>query len=228
MATNAADRRAAKATRRKRLLKQRSRTAPVSLADKVRYLARGNLRCCLMQQAPPETGISSVILARDAANGQIAMAAFLVDAFALGVKDVMFDVLEPSEFEEHLLLLNAGMPLTPVEPSYARKLLRDAAAYAASLGLRPHRGFAAIEQLFGDVRAEDCRETFAFGHDGKPLYVVGPTESTEQVVRRLGRLADRLGPDGFDCVVPIDDLGDDGNCEVELPEPQRDRLTNGR
>ena len=101
-------------------------------------------------------------------------------------------------------------------------------AYAASLGLRPHRGFAAIEQLFGDVRAEDCRETFAFGHDGKPLYVVGPTESTEQVVRRLGRLADRLGPEGFDFVIPTDDLGDDGDWEVDTVEPQRDRLTNAR
>ena len=158
----------------------------------------------------PETGISSVILARETESGQIAMAAFLVDAFALGIKDAMFDVVEHSDFKFQISLLNEGAPLVPVEPSRARKLLRDAAAYAASLGLRPHRGFVATEQLFGDVRAEDCSETFAFGHDGKPVYMVGPSETAAQIVRRLENMTERLGPGGFDLVIPAGDEVEEG------------------
>lgn len=220
LASRIAHRRAAKAAHRKRLLKERRGAAPTSLAERVRHLAHGKLHCCLMQQALPDTGISSVVLARDTDNGQVAMAAFLVDAFALGIKDVLFDVVEPSEFAAHIAFLNIGAPLTPVEPSYARKLLRAAAGYAASLGLRPYRGFAAIEGLFGDVRAEDCSETFEFGCEGKPLYLVGPGESTEQVIRRFGRLYEQLGPDGFDFAIPPDDW-EEGEDGADAPAARR-------
>ncbi len=203
MASSIAHRRAARAAHRKRLLRARRSAAPVSLADRVRQLARGPVYRCLMQPEMFETGIGTVLLARQAASGEMATAIFLVDAFALGIKDVIFEVLEPSEVDYYIATMRCAAPWQEVEPSLARKLLRDAAAYGASLGLRPHRGFAAIEQLFGDVRAEDCTETFVFGRDGKPFYQIGPVESTEQIARRLGRLTERLGRDGFDFTVPI-------------------------
>ncbi len=59
------------------------------------------------------------------------------------------------------------------------------------------------EQLFGDVRAEDCTVAFSFGRGGRPAYMVGPSESAAQVMRRLGRLVERLGPDGFAWMIPI-------------------------
>jgi hypothetical protein len=140
---------------------------------------------------------------------------------ALGVKDVIFDFMFPSEFDEQVSMLDAATPLVPVDPSYARKLLRDAAAYASSLGLRPHRWFAASEQLFGDVRAEDCAEEFSFGIDGRPVYIPGPVESAAQIERRLSRLTERLGSDGFDIVIPLaDELVD--QLRPALPRRKRD------
>jgi hypothetical protein len=205
MAPNIAHRRAAKAARRKKLLASRRAAEPVSLADRVRRLATGQLYWCLMQQ---EAGINSVFLAREAQTGEIALAAFLVDAFALGIKDVFFNVMQPTDFKEFLGIAQHAAPVTPVEPSYARKLVREAAAYAATLGLRPPRQFASIEPFFGDVRAEDCVETFVFGRDGKPFYVVGPTETARQVATRLQHLAEQLGPEGFDFVIPEEDEND--------------------
>src|SRR5207302_274678 len=117
-------------------------------------------------------------------------------------------------------------------PSYARKLLREAAAYAASLGLRPHRGFAAVVQLFGDARAEDCTEEFEFGCDGKPRYVVGPSESIVQVARRVGTLTERLGPDGFDFVIPAwEEIGANVAAQdagAVAPATPSDRLPSAR
>jgi hypothetical protein len=210
MASNITHRRAAKAVRRKQLLKARQAGAPISLADKVRRFAARPIHRCLIQPEMFQTGIGTVVLARQAETGEIAMAIFLVDMLSLGIKDLIFELLEPSEFDFYVTTMSQAAPFRAVEPSYARKLLRDAVAYAASLGLRPYRGFAAIEQLFGEVRAEDCTEGFAFGLKGRPVYMPGPVESLAQVERRLERLIDRLGPEGFDIMLPPEeeDLSD--------------------
>ena len=206
MVPNVARRRAAKTARRKKLLSSRRTSEPVSLADRVRRLATGKLYCCLMQR---EAGINSIFLARETQTGEIALAAFLVDAFALGIKDVFFSAMQPSDLAAFLSAARDAAAVVPVDPSYARKLMREAAAYAATLGLHPPRQYVAIERFFGDVQAEDCAETFVFGRDGKPFYVVGPTETPRQVASRLQRLAEQLGPEGFDFVIPREDEDED-------------------
>ena len=88
------------------------------------------------------------------------------------------------------------------DPAYARKLVNEAAAYAADLGLPPPPDFHAIERLFGEVDAAACTETFTFGQDGKPLYVPGPNDTPARIRQVLARLQARLGPDGYHCIVP--------------------------
>jgi hypothetical protein len=205
MVAKIAARRTAKAARRKQILKTRRAAAPNSLTDRVRRLAGCPLHRCLIQPEMFDSGMGTIILARRTETGEIAMATFLVDVYALGIKDVMFDVCEPAEFEFYVSVMNQAAPFQSADPSFARKLLRDAAAYAASLGLRPHRGSAAIMELFGDFRAEDCASKFSFGLDGKPFYVAGETETTRQIAMRLGRLTDNLGAGGFDFLIPIDE-----------------------
>ncbi len=224
MASNIAQRRAAKAAQRKQALRARRAAAPISLADRVQRFASCPLYRCMVQPEMFESGIGMVILARQAETGEIATAIFLVDAFSLGIKDAVFQLLEPSEFDFIVTTMSEAAPFRPVDASYARKLLRDAAAYAASLGLRPHRGFAAIARLFGDTRAEDCPAEFSFGYRGRPYYVAGPIESTDQIARRLGRLTEQLGPDGFDFMVPLSDelcITNQGAEPVPAAEPAR-------
>jgi hypothetical protein len=222
MGANFARRRAAKAVPRRQILAQRRAATAVSLAEKVRRLADRPLYRCFLHGEPFNGGIATVFLTRVAKDGEIAMAAFLVDTYALGIKDVVFQLIERSEFEEFVSMAGAAAPVIPTDPAYARKLLRDAKAYAASLGLRPHRNFAAVEQLFGDVRAEECAEAFVFGREGKPFYAVGPTETAGQIGRRLARLAERLGPDGFDFMIPLE--GDEyiSNVLVGAPAPEEE------
>jgi hypothetical protein len=94
-------------------------------------------------------------------------------------------------------------PLSCVDPSYARKLLRDVTAWSGSIGFSPHRNFAAVEPLFGDVNAEACDVDFRFGRDGKPLYTPGPFETPAQVRRRLEQLRMRLGDEGFESIAAL-------------------------
>jgi hypothetical protein len=148
-------------------------------------------------------GIASVLLARGRTPAVVTTAVFLVDTFCLGIKDVIFDELEADELAFLVESMAEAAPLTGVEPAYALKLLREAAAWGASIGFKPHREFVAAEQLFGDVRAEACDSAFSFGKDGKPFYAPGPTETRAQVRQRLAHLLARFGPEGFDYVVEV-------------------------
>ena len=224
MSSRNAQRRHAKATQRKKILEQRRRLEPNSagggLADEVRRGAAAPLHACLAQDSIFQTGVGMVFLSRKTGARDLALGRFLVDAYCLGVKDAMFRELDEDEIEELLDGAGATAPLTPVDPPYARKLLRDAAAYAQSLGLPPHPDYATVEPLFGDVAADACDVEFEFGYKGRPLYVPGPTESATQIRRRIDRLRRRLGDDGFDFGLPeaafdtLDEL-EDGEMDYD-------------
>jgi hypothetical protein len=194
-------RRQAKAIRRKNLLAERRRRGTVdgreSLAEMVRRASAAPLHSCLLQKEMFESGVGTMILIRKTAARRAALAGFLVDRYCLGVKDAMFREIDEGEIETVVEQLGTAEPFEPVDPSYARKLLRDAVAYARSLGLEPPADYAAIEPLFGDVAADACEVEFEFGFEGKPLYVPGPAESLAQIRRRVDLLRRRLGADGF-------------------------------
>lgn len=220
-------RREARAKRRKQVLAERRKLAGAAsnlpLAMRVRRLAALPLGSCLVQDGLFERGNGMVVLTRRQDDGQLVFAAFLLDVFCLGVKDVTFRHMELSEFEEFVALTEDEAPLSSVEPAYARKLLRDAAAYARSLGLEPHRDYAAVESIFGDNSAEACDVSFEFGCDGRPAYFPGPHETPQQIRRRIEQLSERLGDDGFDVFLDEDDEDDADDDEtlddeLELPE----------
>jgi hypothetical protein len=206
MSSRNAQRRHAKAAHRKKVLAERRRLEPrgagSELVREVRRAATQPLHACLVQDSVFESGVGMVFLSRKTGARDVALGGFLVDAYCLGVKDAMFRELDEDEMELILDEAGATAPLTPVDPRYARKLLRDAAAYARSLGLPPHPDYATVEPLFGDVAADACDAEFEFGCEGRPFYVPGPTESPTQIRRRIDRLRRTLGDDGFDVGLP--------------------------
>ena len=224
-------RREAKAARRKKLLGERRRLDLLSfggsLAAKVRRAKAAPIHSCLVQGELFETGYGAVVLTRKTGAGTFALSAFLVDVFCLGVKDAVFRELDEDERESFVDSLGVAAPFEAADPSYARKLLRDAVAYARSLGLEPPSNYAAVEAFFGDVDADACKEEFQFGHEGKPLYAPGPMESPTQIRRRLDLLTRRLGADGFafeeiedvsDNFEGLDDADDDEDDDADLDE----------
>jgi hypothetical protein len=199
MATNLALKRAKKAQRRKLLVaqKRRAETLEAGLPARVLRAGRAPIQRCLLTESLFDIGMGTVVLARGATPHDIVFGSFLVDVFCLGVKNVMFESIEGEAFEALLDAMVATSPLVPVEPSYARKLLRDLAAWSQSIGFAPHRDFAVVEPLFGDVSADASDADFRFGRDGKPLYIPAPGESSLTVQRQIERLRRALGDDGF-------------------------------
>ena len=207
MKAKVVQRRAAKAVRRKRraAIKERHAGNPAS-AGRARRWATAPIHACLVQAGLFERGLGMVVLARQSGTGEVAVAAFLVDVFCRGVKDVFVERIDLEEFGDFVGAMGIAAPMEAVQPCYARKLLEEAARYADALGFRPHRDFTTAEALFGEISADACDTVFGFGHDGKPCYIPGPNESPAKIRNTLQRLRNRLGDSGFNYIVPVDEI----------------------
>ena len=120
-----AQRRHAKAVRRKNLLAERRRGGMTgtrgTLAEEVRRATAAPLHSCLLQKAVFESGIGMVILTRKTTRHKLALAGFLVDSYCLGVKDAFFREADEAEMEELIDDLGTAGPFEAVDPSYAPK-----------------------------------------------------------------------------------------------------------
>ena len=153
-----------------------------------------------------EHGLGLVVLARKTGIGEVAMAAFMLDVYCRGVRGAVLDCMSSQEFDYVLDQMGGALPWMSVDPSHARKLLREAAKYAEPLGFMPPRELAAVEALFGDVNADACDTVFRFGLNGRPCYIASQDDPPSKTRNRLKRLRNRLGKGGFSFMVPADVL----------------------
>src|SRR3981189_2823579 len=136
MASNIAARRGAKAVRRKAILAERRKSEMLAstLPAKVGRAASAPIRQCLLNGSLFESGIGTLILARGIPGGELAIASFLLDVHCLGIKDVVFRSIARTDLEEGIAVVDETDPLVAIEPSHARKLLRDLRDWAESIG----------------------------------------------------------------------------------------------
>jgi len=195
MAANMALKRARKAQRRKQVVAEKRRLELVDsgLAAQVRRAAEMPIQRCIVTEGLFDVGIGTLHLARGATSHRLTVASFLVDPLCLGIKDAFVRSADGEEFAFYIDSMGEEIPLKAVDPSYARKLLRDAAAWAQSNGFAPHHDFAAVEQIFGDVDPAACDVEFRFGRDGKPVYLPGPSEPVWLIRQRREHMQRRLG-----------------------------------
>jgi hypothetical protein len=162
--------------------KRREEALEASPPARVLRASHAPIRHCMLTESVFEIGMGTLVPTRGATPDHLAFGSFLLDTFSLGIKDVMFKSLEGKVFEMHMAAMNAGSPMVSVDPSYARKLL---AAWSRGIGFMPHRDFAAVEKMFGDVSADASDAVFQFGHESKPLYIQGPNDSAPLIQRRI-------------------------------------------
>jgi hypothetical protein len=198
--TNMALKRARKAQKRKQVVAQKRRAEALEAGLPARVLRAANapIQHCFLSESLFELGMGTLILARGATRIHVEFSSFLLDTFCLGIKDVMFESVDGEVFEDYMEATEAESPMVDVDPACARKLLRDLAAWSQSIGFAPHRDFAAVERMFGDVSADASEAVFRFGHDGKPVYIPGPTDTAPLIQRRIAQLRKVPGDDGFE------------------------------
>ena len=156
---------------------------------------------CLVSRDLFEVGMGPVFLSRKMPDGEIALGSFLLDVYCLGVKNAIFTVVSESSYQEMIESgPNQGNTET-IHPACARKLVEESAAYAASLGLKPHKDYAAARKVFGDLDPDACPRTFEFGKDGRPFFVSGPGDTPARCRQIIDKLTKNVGEDNFDVMM---------------------------
>jgi len=77
-----------------------------------------------------------------------------------------------------------GEPAVQVPLELGRQIVYGAIGYARELGFEPHSDF---RRAAGYLGAWDGECELAFGRDGKPMYISGPYDDGERIIRNLHR-----------------------------------------
>jgi hypothetical protein len=194
---------AAKVAHRKAAVAEKKRMGlpAISLLARVTAASKGSIVYCVMSSTLFDVGIGHAVIARRLPSGLLGCAWFMVDVWCLGIKDVCYHEINERELQANLADQNDMQKFKSTEPSCARKLIRDAAAYAADLGLATAKETPVIESIFGDIDANACQETFIFGKDGKPFYLSGPRDTPARIRLITRMLQDRCGTDGWSYII---------------------------
>ena len=191
----------------KKTAKRKAKNAVAGAARRIPTLASARLATlpiheCLVPDGLFEKGIGTVLVSRQMPNGDIVTGGFLVDAWCLGVKNALLRIDTEARYEdwvENLLIRQDD--LAEVEPTYAKKLILDAIAYARELGFPPHPDYRAAARILEGIDAAKCAARFSFGCEGKPFFASGPNDTPARCREILTTLEKRLGPDGFQFTV---------------------------
>jgi hypothetical protein len=145
-------------------------------------------------------GLVTALVVREHRYDKVSVCGYLVDVYALGVKDVLgpraIARRELPGFVERFFESYPAPALeAPVE--LVRHLVWGAVEYARGLGFEPPAGFEAAGAHLGPL---DGSSAITFGRDGRPVFVQGPRDDVASITRTLEAA---VGKDGFDVVAGV-------------------------
>lgn len=162
-----------------------------------------------------EGGLLIVTVARRQPNGNIAFGTYLVDIFCLGLKNTTYNAdIPPGEFHQHYLpkFYRNTTPPASILPELAHEIVYGGIEYAARFGFKPQRDFRDSQYVLDPPAMHLRSGKVTFGKDGKPLFISGPYDNVEAIVRQLMRTA---GEGNFDYLVSLGEPPDEFALEEE-------------
>lgn len=177
-----------------------------SFAGQIAAAASGPIERCFMSESLFEnsTGMGTVILCRKLPDGRLASQRVLVDMLCLGVKDCVTDFVFPGDVSAQFDQTKEFDPVRKCDPAVAKKLIVGVIEFAKNNGFHPTSDFLAAESLWDSIDESNASVEFEFGRNGMPVYVQGPNESVEQMMRITQTLQRNVGEDNFDVVLGMD------------------------
>jgi hypothetical protein len=172
----------------------------------LRRAADWPITSCLISENWTEPAVLiQIILTRaraDApADAPLAVGVYLVDPACLGLKNTYGMLMAAWKRREMIEQIGSTAVLVEVEPGIAAGIIRGAIDYAAGLGFPPQADFEDTHHLVANIPPADVSGHLHLGgEDGKPLYIIGPEDDAEAIVRKLTA---KLGPDGFNYMMGI-------------------------
>ena len=185
--------------RQKRLMKKRQRdkerkksVLPSSytfLNSKKKILKSRELPIyeCLINAPWRENGLATILLSRRQPDGYVLYGVYLVDILCLGLKNTFCDAdVSVRVYEADVRpAVSSNERLVECPVSLAHQIIYGAIDFAAQFGFEPHKDFGLSRHVLEERgKTEEC-EDVEFGKDGRPLYIQGPHDDAQSILRRL-------------------------------------------
>ncbi|MCD6172071.1 MAG: hypothetical protein J7J36_06655 [Thermoplasmata archaeon] len=151
---------------------------------------------CMINPSWKEMGLAIILLSRKRPDGNILFGCYLVDIFCLGLKDTFWNSNFPLERYENELKPAVYRDEEPIDCdiSMAHQIIYGAIEYAHKLGFNPHKDFRITKHILKDKNNLKMDADIEFGKNGKPLYIAGPNDDIEAILKKLG---EKLGEENF-------------------------------
>ncbi|MEM7531775.1 MAG: hypothetical protein AAF639_06350 [Chloroflexota bacterium] len=146
------------------------------------------------------------IFSRRSPNGHLAFGGVMVDPKCLGVKDAYGRVDTYETYRMILGGMKSVQTLVETDIDVIAKVIRDSIQYARTLGIEPHKELRDALMVLGKANPDSVPGEMGFGGpEGKPLYIAGPRDNVNQILKTLRRT---VGQEGFDYVLPLEMIDD--------------------
>ena len=145
-------------------------------------------------------GLAIVTVVRQPKYNQFILCTYLVDYWCLGVKDAMGPrKLKSLGLSRFLDKIYEGFDseFTEISLNEAQSVIFSALDYATELGFSSHKDFEATREFLGEREEFDA---IPCGRQGKPCYVSGPYDTTDEILQKL---TDKVGEGNFDHVPQV-------------------------
>jgi hypothetical protein len=167
-----------------------TRPAPAALAQ-IHQARSYPIEGCWTQPDWDKGGLAVIAIARRQPDGNLAFGTYLVDYYCLGLKNTYCNAgIPPGRFRRDYLLkiIPTGQPVQ-ISPALAHEIIYGGIEYAAQYGFRPHRDFELSQYVLDPPDLHPRTGAVEFGHEGKPLYISGPHDHPDAIMRQLTRTA---------------------------------------
>jgi hypothetical protein len=145
-------------------------------------------------------GFAQIVIARQQPDGNIAFGVYLVDMYCLGLKSTFCNAgFSLSEYRNNIVppaMRSANPKQCP--PELVHQIIYQGIDYAVQYGFRPDKDFKWSHYLLEERGTLEEPYKLIFGKDGKPLFVAGPYDNVDVILRRLEKNA---GPGNYNYVI---------------------------
>ncbi len=172
----------------------------LSVKAKIRMARQYPIYECRINPNWQKSGLATVTVARHQPDGDILFGVYLVDILCLGLKNTLYgadfsafryrkEIVEGSYRHEGSVVCSMEL---------AHQIVYGGIAYARQFGFEPQKDFQLSHLILEPLENVSLTEDIEFGRDGKPLYVQGPHDNVQRIIKQLEKTA---GSGHYDYVV---------------------------
>ncbi|MDP2753542.1 MAG: hypothetical protein Q8P40_04045 [Nitrospirota bacterium] len=157
---------------------------------------------CLINEDWQDKGLAHILLSRKQLNNELIIGVFLVDIYCLGLKNTFCNAnISLEEYERLKFRISQESSLVTCDPILANRIIYGAIEYARKLGFEPQKDFRLSQFTLDESSDANLSYDVEFGKDGKPLYIAGPNDNVDHVIKQLSK---NVGDGNFHYLLPVE------------------------